>query len=324
MPCVCYVKKQFRPDTLAIIQKANQVIGEYQRQGFKLTLRQLYYQFVAKDLLPDSWIDREYNIKMGLPADTKNTLKNYKHLGDIINDGRLAGLIDWNAIEDRTRNLQTHSSWSSPHSIIRACADQFTVDLWAEQENYVEVWIEKEALVGVIEGICTELQVPFFACKGYTSQSEMWGAAQRLIGHEKGGRTTVVVHLGDHDPSGLDMTRDIQDRLVMFGSTAIIDRIALTWEQIEEYEPPPNPAKTTDARYESYREKCGDDSWELDALEPQVMADLIRDAVTARIDQDYWQEALGRRDTGREQLSKVSRRWQAVVDYLGNGNGDSQ
>ena len=65
MPCICYVKKQFRPDTLAIIQKANQVIGEYQRQGFKLTLRQLYYQFVAKDLLPDSWIDREYNTKYG-------------------------------------------------------------------------------------------------------------------------------------------------------------------------------------------------------------------------------------------------------------------
>ena len=106
MPCICYVTKAFRPDTLAIIQRANKVIVDYQRQGFKLTLRQLYYQFVAKDLLPDSWIDAEYNAKHGLPPDTKNTLKNYKHLGDIINDGRLAGLIDWLPIEDRTRNLQ--------------------------------------------------------------------------------------------------------------------------------------------------------------------------------------------------------------------------
>jgi hypothetical protein len=322
MPCVAYVTKAFRPDTVAIIQKANTVIVDYQRQGFKLTLRQLYYQFIARDLLPDSWIDAEYNRKNGLPPDTKNTMKNYKHLGDIINDGRLAGLIDWNAIEDRTRNLQTHSSWSSPHAIIRACASQYAVDLWAEQENYVEVWIEKEALVGVIEGICNELQVPFFACKGYTSQSEMWGAAQRLIGREKAGRDTVVVHLGDHDPSGLDMTRDIQDRLVMFGSTAIIDRIALTWEQIEEYGPPPNPAKTTDARYEKYQEQYGDDSWELDALEPQVMADLIRAAVQARINQDYWQEALDRQQTGRDQLGQVSRRWEKVVDFLGNGGDE--
>ena len=75
------------------------------------------------------------------------------------------------------------------------------------------MWIEKEALIGVIEGVCTELQVPYFACKGYTSQSEMWEAAQRLKRHEKAGKNTVIIHLGDHDPSGLDMTRDIQERL---------------------------------------------------------------------------------------------------------------
>ena len=108
----------------------------------------------------------------------------------------------------------------------------------------------------------------------------------------------------------------------MFGSTAIIDRIALTWEQIEEYGPPPNPAKTTDARYEKYQEQYGDDSWELDALEPQVMADLIRAAVQARINQDYWQEALDRQQTGRDQLGQVSRRWEKVVDFLGNGGDE--
>jgi len=177
MAKICYVSKAFRPDTLAMIQKANKIIVDYQRQGFKLTLRQLYYQFVAKDLFPD---DRKWrripdtNKWVRDPNGTKNAEPNYKWLGDIINDGRLAGLIDWLAIEDRTRNLQTHSTWASPHSIISACADQYTVDLWAEQSKRLEVWIEKEALIGVIEFICTELQVPFFACKGYTSQSEMW------------------------------------------------------------------------------------------------------------------------------------------------------
>jgi hypothetical protein len=324
MPCICYVKKSFRSDTVAIIEKANRVIADYQRQGYKLTLRQLYYQFVAKDLLPDSWIDREYNLKQGLPEDTKNTMKNYKHLGDIINDGRLAGLIDWNAIEDRTRNLQSHSSWASPHSIVRACADQYTVDLWAEQSTHVEVWIEKEALVGVIEGVCTELQVPYFACRGYTSQSEMWEAAQRLKRHEKSRHDTVIIHLGDHDPSGLDMTRDIQDRLQLFGSTVNVDRIALTWDQIEQYNPPPNPAKTTDARYASYQEQYGDDSWELDALEPRILSDLIRTAVQSRIDDELWQEALERQQVGRDQLSRVSSHWDSVVTYLGNSNGEEE
>ena len=320
MPCIAYVPKSFRSDSLAIITRANKIITDYLKQGFKLTLRQLYYQFVARDMIPDAWIDEAYNRKFGLPADTKNTLKNYKKLGDVISDGRLAGLIDWDAIEDRTRNLQSNSHWSSPRNIVRACADQYAVNLWEGQKNYVEVWVEKEALIGVLEGICTELDVPYFACKGYTSQSEMWGAGQRLIQQEHNGKTTAVIHLGDHDPSGIDMTRDIQDRLEMFRSTAVIHRIALTFAQVEQYTPPPNPAKTTDARYASYAERFGDESWELDALEPRVIVDLIREAVQARIDQDAWQEALDRQQTGRDQLGKVSRRWNNVVEYLGNGD----
>jgi hypothetical protein len=300
MPLICYVPKSFRPDTQTRINQANEIIVEYQAQGFKLTLRQLYYQFVSRDLIP-------------------NTVQSYKSLGDVVNDGRLAGLIDWDAIEDRTRNLRSSPHWSSPRSIVRACADQYAVDLWDAQDNYVEVWIEKDALVGVIEGICTELDVPYFACRGYTSQSEMWGAAQRLIEREKRGKTTTIIHLGDHDPSGVDMTRDIQDRLDMFGSTAVIHRIALVYDQIEQYNPPPNPAKTTDARYQSYAERFGEESWELDALEPRVIVDLIRQAVQARIDDDAWQEALGQQRTGRSQLGQVSRRWESVVEYLGNG-----
>jgi hypothetical protein len=302
MPLICYVPKSFRPDTQTRINQANEIIAEYQAQGFKLTLRQLYYQFVSRDLIP-------------------NTVQSYKSLGDVVNDGRLAGLIDWDAIEDRTRNLRSSPHWSSPRSIVRACADQFAVDLWDTQDNYVEVWIEKDALVGVIEGVCIEFDVPHFACRGYTSQSEMWGAAQRLIERENRGKKTTIIHLGDHDPSGIDMTRDIQDRLELFGSTAVIHRIALVFDQIEQYNPPPNPAKTTDARYQSYAGKYGDESWELDALEPRVIVDLIREAVEDRIDRDAWEEALERRKTGRDQLGKVSRRWESVVEHLGNGDG---
>jgi len=302
MPLICYVPKSFRADTQTRIGQANKIIAEYQAQGFKLTLRQLYYQFVSRDLI-------------------SNTVQSYKSIGDVVNDGRLAGLIDWDAIEDRTRNLRSSPHWSSPRSIVRACADQFAVDLWDGQESYVECWIEKDALVGVIEGICAELDVPYFACRGYTSQSEMWGAAQRLMEREKAGKKTFIIHLGDHDPSGIDMTRDIQDRLELFGSTAVIHRIALNFDQVENYSPPPNPAKTTDSRYESYRALHGEESWELDALEPRTIVDLIRDEIEVHIDQDAWEEALSRQQTGRNQLGKVSQRWNNVVEYLGNGDG---
>lgn len=298
MPKITYIQKRFGEKALERIAQVNGIIAEYQAQGFKLTLRQTYYQLVARALIP-------------------NTVQSYKGLGEVVNDGRLAGLIDWDAIEDRTRNLQSGSHWSSPHSIVRACAGQYAVDLWEYQENYVECWIEKEALVGVIEGVCTQMDTPYFACRGYTSQSEMWAAAQRLIGREEAGKRTVIIHLGDHDPSGIDMTRDIQDRLNLFGSTVHVQRIALNFNQVENYSPPPNPAKTTDSRYENYRVLYGEESWELDSLRPPVIVGLIQDTVDDLIDADAWQEAVARQQLGRDQLGKVSKRWQDVIDFLG-------
>jgi len=322
MPEICYVPKRFRNATLGIIVKANAIIAEYQAQGFCLTLRQVYYQMIARDLFPGTWIDPVYNARQGLPPDTKNTLKNYKRLGDILNDGRLAGLIDWEAIEDRTRNLESNAHWDSPGQIVKTCARQFRFDLWSDQDYYCEIWIEKEALVGVIEGICTELDVPYFACRGYVSQSEMWVAAQRLAEHEDSGRDTIIFHLGDHDPSGMDMTRDITDRLEMFGSTVDIRRIALSMDQIDEYNPPPNPAKTTDARYEKYREEFGDDSWELDALEPKVLVNLIQNEVGRVRDEERWDAQVERQEQAREELQLVAKQWQSVVRRLRDDEED--
>jgi len=324
MPQVCYVPKNFRAATLGIIVKANRIIAEYQAQGYTLTVRQLYYRFIAGDLFPDSWIDVLYNARHGLPPDTKNTTKNYKRLGDIISDARLAGLIDWDAIEDRTRELRSASHWSSPGDIVRSCAEQFRYDLWRNQDYYCEVWIEKDALIGVIEGVCSELDVPYFSCRGYTSQSSMWGAAQRLIRKERRGQRTVIFHLGDHDPSGLDMTRDIADRLAMFQSIVSIHRIALTVDQIDQYAPPPNPAKTTDARYEKYREQHGDDSWELDALEPKVLNALIRDEVGRVCDSERWDVQINRQAVARDELRQVSASWKKVVRSLQDEDEDEE
>lgn len=133
-----------------------------------------------------------------------------------MNDARLAGLMDWTHLEDRTRNLRSLSHWSDPRDILDSAAAGYRTDKWAHQPYRPEVWIEKDALVGVIEGVCEANDVPYFSCRDYTSQSEVWGAAQRLLRHVRRGQIPVVLHLGDHDPSGLDMTRDITDRLGLF------------------------------------------------------------------------------------------------------------
>jgi len=298
MPKICYREKRFSAARQALIETANQIIAEYAQQGFTLTLRQLYYQFVSRDLIP-------------------NTQKDYKNLGDIISDARLAGLIDWEAIVDRTRNLRSLAHWESPSDIIRACANQFRFDKWNDQPYHVEVWIEKDALVGVIEGVCNDLDVPYFSCRGYTSQSEMWSAAQRLAKFARQGQTPLVFHLGDHDPSGKDMTRDIVDRLSEFAGRDIeIKRLALNMDQIDQFQPPPNPAKITDSRAAAYIAQFGNDSWELDALEPQVIADLIRDAVFSVRDADLWAERDEAEEAARKKLQAVSEQWNELSEDL--------
>lgn len=298
MPKIAYRAKRFSPDRQDKIDKANVIIAEYAAQGYELTLRQLYYQFVSRDFIA-------------------NNQREYKNLGDIINDARLAGLIDWEAIVDRTRNLQSLAHWNSPASIIDACASQYRIDKWADQPYRVECWIEKDALIGVIENVCKELDIAYFSCRGYTSQSEMWSAAMRLQRYRKGRQKPLVLHLGDHDPSGKDMTRDITDRLSEFSEGTIeVRRLALNMSQITQYHPPPNPAKITDSRAAGYIAEFGGESWELDALEPAVIATLIRDAVFTVRDVDKWVAQQLEEDTQKAQLEKVSNQWKNIINNL--------
>jgi hypothetical protein len=298
VPKITYKPKKFSADRLEKIGHANSIIEEYAAKGFELTLRQLFYQFVSRGLLA-------------------NSQREYKNLGDIISDARLAGLIDWLSIVDRTRELKSVNHWDSPESIVAAVAAQFRIDKWSDQPNRVEVWVEKDALVGVLEGVCTRLDVSYFSCRGYTSQSEMWVAGRRLMAYRNDGQDPIVLHLGDHDPSGIDMSRDIKDRLEEFSEGSIeLQRLALNMPQIEQYEPPPNPAKITDSRAEKYIQEHGEESWELDALSPEVIAELIEAAVLRVRDEDLWDGKVAAENVHREQLQKVSEQWKNIVKKL--------
>jgi hypothetical protein len=293
-----YKDFNFRHDTKLVIAKANQILEEYAKRGIIVTLRQLYYQFVSRDLIP-------------------NKASEYNKLGNIINDARLAGLIDWKYLQDRTRNLQKLGSWENPAGVIASAANGYHKNLWKGQPNYVEVWIEKDALLGVIEVICERLDVPYFSCRGYTSQSEMWAASQRLLYYEKElGQSTYIIHLGDHDPSGKDMSRDIQDRLALFWSRVEVDRIALNMDQVQQYNPPPNPAKITDTRAGAYIQEVGDESWELDALNPDVLTQLIGDAIESKLDQDMFDSRVEEQEEERRLLTKTSNKWNQVSEYV--------
>lgn len=280
-----YESSNFRQDTLNLIAQANQIIDSYEAQGYSLTLRQLYYQFVARDLIP-------------------NKQQSYNMLGSVINKGRMAGLVSWTAIEDRGRNLKGLETYTHPNQALEAVHNSYRRDLWADQEWRPEVWVEKQALEGVIAGICNKLRVNFFAIKGYNSQSEQWRAGQRFANYVRKGQRPIVFHLGDHDPSGLDMTRDNRDRLSLFAGTQImVQRLALNMNQIEEIKPPPNPAKETDSRFDDYRREYGDSSWELDALDPKYIERLIERNVTMIRDEAIWDASLLREVEEKDQIA---------------------
>lgn len=292
MPKIEYAPKKFSPATYDTIVTAEEIINDLGAQGYDLTLRQLYYQFVARGYIKE------------------NTMASYKRLGSVINDARMAGLIDWDAIVDRTRNLQSNPHWDHPKDIVDSCVTQFQIEKWANQPERVEVWVEKEALIGVVAVAARRLDVPFFACRGYVSQSEMWRAGQRIIGY---GVPTTILHLGDHDPSGIDMSRDIEDRLRTFTERDLLEaypdmeRLALNMDQVREHNPPPNPAKVTDSRAAKYRQEYGDESWELDALEPRLIDELITKAVLSHRDEELWAEAEAKERKHVESLRKVAK-----------------
>ena len=280
----------FRNDRLEMIEACNGIITQYQAQKLTLTLRQLYYQLVTKNVI-------------------SNEERSYKTLENLVSDGRLAGLIDWDAIEDRVRVPRIPQEFKDLPELVRAAHDAYRLPRWKGQENYVELWVEKDAISGVLAPLANQYHITLMVNRGYSSQSAMYEAANRFKAEYiksrkpdtklKQGR---LLYLGDHDPSGEDMVRDISDRLEMYGADVIVEKIALTMDQVQEYNPPPNPTKLTDSRAAGYIEKYGDSSWEVDALPPEVLHRIVKDAILNYVDLWRMQEVKRQEEADKKLL----------------------
>lgn len=286
-----YADKRLRGEKLELVGLVAQIAEQYESAGDPLTVRQIYYRLVEHHGYP-------------------NRRGAYDAVQSAVNDGRMAGLVSWTAIEDRGRNLYGLHTHESVPAALRGVAREYRRDLWRGQHWRPEVWIEKQALEGVISSICNKLRVDFYATKGYNSQSEAWSAGRRFAARMQRGQRTVVIHLGDHDPSGVDMTRDNRDRLSLFaGYPVTVVRIALNMDQVEAYSIPQNPdnlPKETDSRTRAYVEQYGNCGWELDALEPATIRHLIEQEVGKWRDPALWDEALAEEVDDRRELRELS------------------
>lgn len=312
----------YRPNarTQLTIEQAREIIVDHQADGLVLTLRQLFYQFVAQGLMD-------------------NTQRNYKNLGKTIARARLAGMIDWDAIEDRVRRPVLWSQHESAKAMVEAALPRFRLPRLEEQPSYVELWVEKDALAGVLEPVAADYHVTLMVNRGYASVSSLKESADRIRScvDRYGSEDAIVFYLGDFDPSGEDMVRDIRERLEMFLNHGqleergvdeggpgwlveqrynnrapvelCVEKLALTMEQVREYDPPPNPAKISDSRAKEFIRKHGRQSWEVDALPPRVLRQLIRDTFDDVLDLDAIAQIRAREETEKERLRELLEQW---------------
>ena len=280
------------------LQIINSIISEYQADGYILTLRQLYYQLVSRDVVP-------------------NNKEEYKKLSTLLKEGRMGGVVDWDAIEDRLRKPDKPSSFDSPKDLMEAAINQYQKPRQDGQPYYMEVWVEKDALSGVLSRVTRKYHIPIMVNRGYSSVSAMYDAFMRIVDNAANWRKPAkIIYLGDFDPSGLDMIRDIKDRILEFkdgyninafieGLDFDVDPVALTMDQINTYDPPPNPAKIEDPRAKDFIRRHGGQSWEVDALKPEILNQILEDAIARYLDLDIYNDVVSSEAQDKKVLTKL-------------------
>jgi DNA topoisomerase VI subunit A len=286
---------KMRKANLEKLNVINSIIDEYLAHDYKLTLRQLYYQLVSRDIIP-------------------NNKKEYNKLSELLKNGRMSGLVDWDAIEDRGRVPYIPYYCDSVSDALKDTADSYRLNRQIGQEVYVEVWSEKDALSGILKRVTSHYHVRLVINKGYSSCSAMREAYKRfkIWGYRK---KCVILYLGDHDPSGLDMVRDIRHRLAEFGITdsLTVKPIALTTEQVQLYTPPENKlkeddyGKLKDPRGKIYFEKFGNASWEVDALNPEILTALLHSEIRSVIDVSKFNDVIEKEVHDQKELLDIAK-----------------
>jgi hypothetical protein len=289
-----YRKVRLSKENLIRLDQINGIIEEYQDEGYTLTLRQLYYQLVSRDIVP-------------------NKQAEYSKLSTLLKEGRMGGIVDWDAIEDRLRKPYSPSSWDNPSDALDSLISQYQLPRMQGQENYLEVWVEKDALSGVLKRVTKMYHVPILVNRGYSSVSAMFDSYKRFKHGLREANSVTILYLGDFDPSGMDMIRDIEDRTNEFAERDYdyfplnVIPIALTMDQIKMYEPPPNPAKITDPRAAKYIEEYGDTSWEVDALPPNVLHKLLEESIKGQIDIGLYLDIVSKEEADKEKLNSLKK-----------------
>lgn len=361
MARVRYIKKEFRDEKAALVPHIQRVFDEYAAQGYLLNARGIAYRLEGQGII-------------------RKTEDSFQQVETVVKEGRLMGLFDWDGLPvDSARALREYAMWKDPAHRLRSAANNHLTDKWNRQQNRVEVWTEKEGLLGIIQGACENEDVPYRALTGYDAIAALRQGAHRSLNRNWLGRVLlryqdtygngmisatsilkylrmeeedltddekvrklwsrlktweaeekdkelptqhlVVLYIGDHDPSGCNITDKVREELALYGAWDFtVERIAITCEETCQSDDPElhsAPAKVTDARHRGYVIEHGsEEAWEVESLEPSVLSQRVTDAIDQWRDPDAWEEAVDDEEAQRALLTRCAIRWEDVAAFL--------
>ena len=260
-----------------------------------MTLRQLFYRLVSTEALENSRAD-------------------YVRLSRVMTRAREEGKIDYDHIVDRSRPEYEPNVWDDLPGYLMAVRRSFRRDLWRDQPCHVEIWVEKDAIIGAIDGLAVgELGVTVRVGKGFQSATRVHEIAELFASTIK---PIHVFYLGDHDPSGRCIEDELYERVRRYGSGDFeMERLAIHESDIRIFNLPPLRVKPTDSRAKRFKREYGSKCVELDALPPNELRRRIKEAVDDLIDWEAWNRAMNVEAAEKESLTKI------VTRMTGGRNG---
>lgn len=238
-----------------------QILRVFDDVGTKVTVRQMFYQCEVRGAVP-------------------KTESGYNQVQSQLVRMRKMGMIPYDWITDNTRWMRKPDTYKSLESFAEYHAKYYRRDLWHNQPDYVEVWIEKEALLGVVQEVTETYDVPLYASKGYSSLTLTYSAAEYIKSITDKGRRAFIYYLGDHDPSGEDIPLKLEKHMREQGAEFTFTRLAVNETQIQEWNLPTRPTKKSDSRAKNFE----GDSVELDAIRPDILKTLVKTAIESHLD----------------------------------------
>jgi len=272
-----------RQESKAILAQVQNILNEY---DYPLSVRQIYYQLVARQII-------------------ENIENEYRKLSRLTVIGRDEGILDEEKFADRLRQIQQPNTWIDLNDFMETVKDAYRRDSWTEQPDYIEIWIEKDALRNVVAPVTERYGVPLLIVRGHVSRTAIYQAYQRYA--EKNDKDCYLYYFGDFDPSGLTIYQSLVKRLSGFNNGNLditFERVALTQEQIDKYNLPPAPAKKTDPNTSRFIKQHGDNVVELDALPPDELIALVQESIEQHIDMDIWNESASIEAQETEELQE--------------------